>query len=168
MNSEIYKEEIKQLLNKFVQEAHAQNLKGDANWTYEIKKRLAELGKKHQYNISVGGFRDLYEPEWLYDLVWYKEEGEGETARLIEIPLIMESEWNLHFDYIKYDFEKLLVSNAPLRLMICQCSEINRQNRIDYFRDSIMRYKSGNKDDIFLIALLDYESEEFHFVEIKK
>lgn len=156
-------EEIISLLEGFEKEAHANNLKGDANWTYEIKKRLMVLGENHQYKTCASGFRDECEPEWLYDMVWYNEEGSGENARLINVPLVLESEWNLHFNFIKYDFEKLLVANSPLKVMICQCSEETKQERLDYFKDAIGKYQHRAGDERYLIALLDYETEKFCF-----
>jgi hypothetical protein len=161
-------EEIKALLENFEQEAHKTQIKGDANWTYEIKSRLSILGRNHNYKICASGFKDECEPEWLYDFVWYKEEGEKENARLIDVPLVLESEWNLKFEHIKYDFEKLLLANARLKVMLCQAHINNRQHRLDYFNDAIAKYQKNVHEEVYLIAILDYESEKFYFEVIKK
>jgi hypothetical protein len=82
--------------------------------------------------------------EWLYDLHWYTEhERQREFPhiygyRLRTVPLVVECEWEYinpeerkkykrgeckSFDgygAVKYDFQKLLVANADLRLMIFQ------------------------------------------------
>jgi hypothetical protein len=168
MDVQIIIEEIKQLLTGFVIDAHAQHIIGDGPWTKEIKKRLAGMGNSYGYAASVGGFRDEHEPEWLFDLVWYKEEGKGENARLIEVPLVVESEWNLHFGHIKYDFEKLLVANAGLRLMICQARIENRDRIFNYCKDAVAKYNLSRSGDTYLIALLDTDTEKFYFDVIIK
>lgn len=168
MQRNVQLEEIKNLLYNFEKEAHLNELKGDANWTYEIKKRLAELGRRYEYKTCTSGFKDECDSEWLYDLVWYKEEGEGDSKTLIDVPLVLESEWNILFPPIKYDFEKLLVANARLKVMICQSNNINKEHRLNYFRDAVAKYQINKNDDVYLIALLDYHTEEFYFETIEK
>jgi hypothetical protein len=159
---------IKQSLNDFEREAHLTGITGDSNWTYGIKHRLMNLGWKHDYQVSAGGFPGECEPEWLYDMVWYREEGEGEDKRLTEVALVVESEWKSDFRNIKYDFEKLLVANASLRLMICQAKPQYKEDRMAYFKNAVAQYRYGRKGDTFLIALLDKESEKFCFEQVTK
>ena len=168
MDAQNYIEEIKELLTAFVKDAHDQKIKGDANWTYEIKKRLGELGLSKGYDVCASGFRDYFEAEWLYDLVWYIEEGKDDNRRLIDIPLVVESEWNMRPDYIRYDFEKLLAANAELKLMICYVHEDNREKMLTYFIDSVAKYLRGREGDTFLIAILDYDTETFSYEVIQR
>jgi hypothetical protein len=161
-------EEIKTILERFEQEAHAKQIKGDANWTYEIKRKLMEAGESHEYKTCASGFKDECDPEWLYDVVWYKEEGTGDDSRLIDVPMILESEWQSHLKSIKYDFEKLLQANARLKVMICQAYEKHKESRLEYFRDAIAKFQRNIHEDVYLIAILNTTDEKFYFEVIRK
>jgi hypothetical protein len=158
--------EIKQLLVNLISEAHLNKIIGNNKWTFFLKEKLAILGESYNFQVSVGGFKDDYNSEWLFDLVWFKEEVIGDNSRLIDIPLVVESEWGIKLQDIKYDFEKLLVSRAAIRLMICESSKINLASRIEYFKDAVNMFKMSQKGDFYLIAILLTDTEEFHFEEI--
>lgn len=135
----------------------------DSEWTHNIKKNLAELGEKNNSLICTSGFGSNYNSEWLFDLVWYKEEGTGHNARLIDVPLVAECEWNMAFKHVRFDFEKLLTSNARLRLMICY----SHPNEIDglkvYFKEAINKYPLLQQGARFLVAILNSHTNEFMF-----
>ena len=156
--------ELKNVLEKMAEKSSG-ILKGNKTWTQEIKRILGELGTNKGYMIATSGFRDEFESEWLYDLVWYYE---NENKMLVSVPLVMESEWQSKLDAVKFDFEKLLLANAELRLMICQCKEWQTEEYLDYFRKAIINYKLGNPSDTFLIALLDTDSEMFNFYMLQR
>jgi len=136
--------------------------KGNKLWTDSVKNHLAELGNSLNYSICGSGLTD-HEREWLYDLVWYKEKNVDENARLNEVGLVVECEWDLHFEQIKYDFEKLLLSNSKHRLMICSVSEDRKPWVKNYFKEAIECYEQGHLGDRYLIAILDVDTEEFEF-----
>src|SRR5437868_478594 len=71
-------------LNLYSEEACNEKFTYDSDWTYRLKERLAILGTNRKYKICTSGFKDIYHSEWLYDMVWYKESGNGEFARLTE------------------------------------------------------------------------------------
>lgn len=152
---------IIETLNNKVDYFHDNKVTGDFEWTQGLKKVLGGLGEEKGYVVCASGFKSWLEAEWLYDMTWYKEEGKGEEARLIEVPLVVESEWNLDFKHIKYDFEKLLVANAIHRLMICQAKKDRFDFLWKYFEDAVAKYPHLKKDDRFLIAILDHEEEVF-------
>jgi hypothetical protein len=150
---------IKEMTN-FFSEVEEQKYRGDKIWTNRLKEKIGDLGIELGYQVSIGGFRDKFEREWLYDIVWYVEDNEN---RLQKIPLIVESEWDRNYSGIKYDFEKLLVGNAERRLMICQSKSENVDNLFIKFKAAIDAFQE-NIGDRFLIAILDSETEaEFYF-----
>lgn len=163
---------VKQIVDELIaytKDANDEKFNGDAKWTKELKKRLARLGEKNECRVCTSGFKGEYDTEWLYDMVWYKEETtEDEIKYLTEVPLVMESEWNLHFNHIKYDFEKLLLANANLKLFVCYVHSDLRQHRLNYFEKAVKNYKYGKEEDTFLIAMLDYNENEFYFWIITK
>ncbi len=141
-------------------------LKNNAPWTRGIKRRLYDLGCKYDYTICASGLDGDSEAEWLYDVVWYKEDGKGQDARLVDVPMIAECEWNAGIGHIKYDFEKLLLGNAPLRVMICQATTDTMQATKDYFADAIDKYPYNSRDARFLIIILETTSETFNYMLI--
>lgn len=161
-------EKIKQELESFINNTKVNKMIGNKAWTNNIKQTLAKLGKDEGYSVCCSGFKDIYEAEWMWDLVWYIEEGTGQEARLIDVPLVAECEWNRSFTHIKYDFEKLLASNATLRLMICDTNEKNREFLFSYFKEAVNKYKLGKINDRYLIVFLDTHEELFSYEIITK
>lgn len=152
--------QICQTLESAVAEIHTAGLTGNTPWTKSIKRALAELGWDLGYDVCTGGFKPEIDSAWLYDLIWYEE---NEKGFLIDVPLAVESEWKEKFSEIKFDFEKLLAARATLRLMICQCKSYYKKQRLQYFRDALTAYRHRQPGDRYLIALLDFSHEEFHF-----
>ena len=109
--------QIKSVLSQVVADYDNGYISGDTQWTRRIKELLGNLGASLDYDICCGGFPKFFNPEWLFDLVWFKNNTENLLSTL---PLVVESEWNTSLKYIRYDFEKLLASNAEHRLMVCQ------------------------------------------------
>lgn len=160
---------IRETLNLYAIEARDRKFSSDRDWTQTLKERLGRLGEeKYNYKVCASGFKDDFEPEWLFDLIWYKEEGETNQRRLIDVPLVVESEWNKHFDHIKYDFEKLLVANAQHRLFVCYVHIDNRTALFEYFKDAVNQYKLNRTGDRYMIAVLDYDTHEFVYELIVK
>ena len=148
------------VINNFLKDADEQNLIGNRVWTNGLKVRIGELGIKEGFEVATGGFRDVFEREWLYDIVWYLTD---DQKRLVRIPLIVESEWDINYQGIKYDFEKLLVGNAEHRLMICQSKFENVEGLFAKFKEAINVFEE-NYGDRFLIAILDSQTEsEFYY-----
>jgi hypothetical protein len=87
-------------------------------WTHEIMLRLCALGKRFEYQVCVTGSigRADYRG-FLYDLCWLLYA----NKQMKRAALVLECEWGSS-DAIWIDFEKLLLSNADLRVMIFQCS----------------------------------------------
>ena len=117
--------------------------------------------------------------EWLFDLHWYTEQeevNEGEDIPYFSVerlPLAVECEWNLNKKKgvfrgeIKYDFQKLVVTNAELRLMIFQIKDVDDLVKLgNYFENVIKSYKHIENNAQFLFVAFDYKKECFYFKEI--
>lgn len=165
MNPAVYTELEKSLiasLDAYALEAEEQKFTKDSVWTKQLKEKLARLGEdNYNFNICTSGFPDQFDPEWLFDLVWYKEEGDPPVRRLIDVPLVVECEWNKVFKNIKYDFEKLLVANARHRLFVCFLHENNQPAFLDYCYNAVAKFQLTRPGDRFLIAILDYDTNRF-------
>lgn len=109
--------------------------------------------------------------EWLYDLLWYQEDN-NEGYCPINFSLIVESEWEKRrregkrgdlYSGIKYDFQKLLLSNSGLRLMIFKISKEEELNQLsEYFNNAIIRYTPLQKGEFLFIAFHD-KKKSFHY-----
>jgi len=152
------------VLSPFPVKANREEL-SDKQWTHEIKGLLGKLGGENNYIVCTSGYSGFYEPEWLYDLIWYDYNTDD---RLTEVPLIMECEWAPKIPDIKYDFEKLLMSNASHRLMIFQGSSLDIEEKFEYLEKSIHEYKLGYKGDRYLLVGYDWNKEKFTFKLIIK
>ena len=154
-----------------------------------IKDRLSLLGKralpgKPEYKVYAnrlseelcqanGG--DFKNAEWLFDLHWYVEGDEPYTT--VGLPLVMECEWNprkkgvrgIPYSGIKYDFQKLLVSNADLRLMIFSVGGFNDLETLNlYFENVIANYKNLAEGSKFLFVAFFDKERTFYYKEISK
>lgn len=111
-------------------------------------------------NVATGGFPKYFEKEWLFDMTWYKE---NEKGQLIELVMVLESEWDTSFVGIKYDFEKLLICKCPLKVMVCQWPKADIQNLFDKIESSINAFGSST-DETYLLVVLDSSTDkEFIF-----
>lgn len=155
------------------------------NRTTFIKDKLALLGhnkfgfkvyanklSSHLSQINGGSFKNS---EWLYDLHWYVEGRNYYTTT--RMPLVMECEWQqkrkgdskVVFSGIKYDFQKLLVSNAEFRLMIFKILKITDLEYLsEYFEDNIDNYYNLPSGSKFLFIAFYDKGKTFYYREIIK
>ncbi|WP_455088434.1 hypothetical protein [Porphyromonas endodontalis] len=109
--------------------------------------------------------------EWLYDLLWYTEDN-NEGYCPIDFPLIVESEWGKRrkedkngdpYSGIKYDFQKLLLSNTGLKLMVFNISRGEDLNDLHkYFYEAIAKY-TPLKEGIFLFIAFCNKEKSFYY-----
>lgn len=116
--------------------------------------------------------RPFVNREWLLDLHWYSEGAEPYSIETLQ--LAVECEWNpkrkgdskVPYSGIKYDFQKLVVTNAKLRLMIFK---IKRNEDLlalsNYFENVISNYKHIENNAQFLFVAFDDKVKCFHFKE---
>lgn len=150
-----------------------------------IKDTLAVLGRDtFGYKVYANGLSPeltqleggtFKNTEWLFDLHWYVEgKAPYTTTRL---PLVVECEWQqkrkgdkiVAFSGIKYDFQKLLVSNAELRLMIFKVVRPSDFEQLTaYFQDNINHYKHLPTGAKFLFVAFYQKGKTFYYTEIQK
>ncbi len=102
-------------------------------WTKAVKQAVTEIGHKARWAVTTHGVRESDDPQWLLDLVWAKEwapAGEKKRAFLKRIGLGMECEWNRSDEELDWDFQKLLVVRADLRLFVFDQKQRDDVDRI--------------------------------------
>ena len=148
-----------------------------------LNKNVEEI-ENHLKNINQNANETFINKEWLFDLQWYTEP--SNTAYCTEsFSLVMECEWELtrkedrknDYSAMKFDFQKLLISNADLRLMIFKLrkkKDINEDLKelTEYFNNAINGFNNlVPNSQILIIASREYKSEEikkFVFLECCK
>jgi hypothetical protein len=127
--------------------------------------------------------------EFLYDLHWYEEVEDADYLPK-RFNLVVECEWakdrpaeikkekeekgytRVPYSAVKYDFQKLLVANAELRLMIFCIGKRRNDDEVDnlaaYFFDAIEKYEQLPRDSKFLIIGFDEALRGFRYIEIRK
>ena len=150
--------QLRQIVESTCAAAHAAGL-SDGEWTFNIFSELTRLGRG--YGFKVRGARpghDDFDAGWLWDLTWVdirgwsrKDRADGE---LVRFPLVLESEWNLNFqDEILWDFQKLLVARADLRMMIFeQNTQQDADQCIKRMKDAIKSFTRTQRGDRYLFA----------------
>lgn len=123
--------------------------------------------------------------EWLFDLHWYTEvnsDNDHNKAYMpISLPLIMECEWKntregddekTRYGSVRFDFQKLVISNAALRLLIFRVRKVDIENDLKelgiYFdaviNDTYIHLENNAK---FLFVAFE-EKKGFYYMEITK
>jgi len=133
----------------------------DSTWTREVKRVVGDIGVKHEFYVCASGWPGVFDNEWVFDVVWYKNDKDN---HLVSIPLALESEWLRGSNDLKWDFEKLLVSKALLRVFVHQArtkSAVNEAQR--GLIALISKFDGSVKGDRYLFAGLDWGTNEFLF-----
>ena len=152
----------------------------------ELLTQLGDNNKHKVYSHSLSeGFRQnsnnkFVNREWLYDLVWYKDDL-NESYIMKNTLLVVESEWAYKrpkdddkYGAIKYDFQKLLLSNAKLKLMIFRVSGKTKQDikkklieLYKYFNNAIDKYEQMKSGEFLFIAFCDKEKSFYYWYRSK-
>lgn len=172
--------DIRKALDEAVKKGHDKKATDPAAWTALMKNALTDLGQdpNYKYKVATSQCSEADDTEWLYDLVWYRHEPSAwltakkpvpkfaDLPLLTEVGLVAESEWHNDPVSIRNDFEKLLLANAPLRLMItCTNKPLEVQQYFDYFEAAVLQYRQVTPGAHYLIAILvndtDADTEQF-------
>jgi hypothetical protein len=131
-------------------------------WTKAILLTIGKLGKKLGYDIC--GLREHFQSAWLFDLCWYSSTPDGE---LLDMPLALESEWDVKYAGIKYDFEKLLIAKSKFKVLVFQASGQTVAEYYEKFEKGIRAYQGGSVGEVYLLACYDDKKEKFEIKRIE-
>lgn len=157
--------------------------------TREVKNKLVKLANKNNINVwtlinkneDIDTNAHLANHEWLFDLIWYKYDNSHYS--LTEIILAMESEWGGRryksvndnkdqYGEVKYDFQKLLVCNSVIKLMVFKMhgkyTELTKL--LEYFQERINNSTNTTPKELFLFANYYKDKEKYRckFIEMRK
>jgi hypothetical protein len=129
----------------------------DNKWTKEIKNRMIELAKYHDFKASGSTCDGASCGEWLFDIAWYKY-NDKPKKELVNVFLSMEIEWGGYTD-IRVDFEKLLVARTNYRVMVFQSNTVYKKK--DELIDRIKAYQGSQKGDRYLLIGWNNKKQNF-------
>ena len=95
-------------------------------------------------------------------MCWFSNSPE---EKLLNVPLVLELEWDMKYAGIKYDFEKLLIAKAKFKVLVFQARSKNVANYLTELEQGIHTYQGGGSGEIYLLACYDDNEGEF---EIKR
>src|SRR6266404_1067718 len=133
----------------------------DRVWTKEILRQIGDLGLAHDWEVCAGGFPGRFESGWLYDLAWYRNEPKGDSnGNLAEVYLVLECEWG-NLRSIKFDFEKLLLAKARLKVMIFQAHNRNAATLLAELKKCISTFHTRDASEIYILASFNNSTHQF-------
>ena len=146
-------------LNEITRQAQqaraAENEWNNPEWTRQVKNALIQLGIACEYIP----YPHCGRGEFLYDVTWLKTTDGTADGRLTQVPLVAEIEWGDKGD-VWYDFQKLLVARAGVRVMIFDDHE---GRLLAELQDHIRHYAYGG--DRYLLARYIVLGDGFEVVE---
>ena len=158
--------EFRKLEQELLQQDGSQWPEGRRQWTKKVLTTLCKLGRCLGYTAWAKG-----DPkEWLYDVSWYNCDTCG---RLTSVPMVAECEWG-NLEEIAYDFEKLLLARAAVRVMVYDAwSAKNSDEPVEFInkklREHVRTFNGARGDTYLLIALVwddSSDTDRFEFAEI--
>jgi hypothetical protein len=116
------------------------------NWTRKVISRLARVGKQLKYSTCG---HDCDDAERMCDLLWLDYD---RNKKLRGAVLALECEWG-KAHHIAYEFSKLLLTRADLRVLIFDGDNVkNAQEIINELRDEVGRFQQSAAGDKYLFA----------------
>ena len=141
---------------------------GPRVWGRAVKTKLCEIGQGEFgcYVCASGVDEAANHGEWLYDVTWLEYERDSlkswPATALIEAHLVAECEWG-NFEEIVYDFEKLLLAHARVRLMIFDhnWAGVGSKEIVERLAGKVREFNGSHAEDTWLLA--DWEQEDWSF-----
>ena len=144
--------------------SHLKVGKGESDkvWTEKVKTELCKIGRSFDYRVYARA-DEVHEcerdgGEWLYDVTWieYERGRDGlkwPATALIEAPLVAECEWG-NFEQIVYDFEKLLLARARVRLMVFDSHRAGGSSKevAERLAGKVREFNGSLAEDAWLLA----------------
>lgn len=138
-------------------------------WTRLVLLKVAQLGCEYGFTpcasrLKASEVADI-ESAWLYDFVWYSNC--SAERHLSEVPLVLESEWG-NLEAIRYDFEKLLLAKAGLKVMVFEAADHAAIAIIESFlRQGIRRFTKRSDGETYLFAAFNNDARRFEISQVE-
>jgi hypothetical protein len=150
------------------------DIRSNLRYTREIKAALKATGIDLGFDVRMSERQHDRPANWqfVFDVCWLDTGPERKwhngffrsDNRLRRVLLAAEIEWMQKLDEINYDFSKLLIARASVRLFIFFSPRTETANRIlNSLIEAVQAFDGGRKTDIYLIGALIGEARQFTF-----
>lgn len=124
---------------------------GDPEWTDRVKSAVAGCDELKDLKAYAYGVEHAAGKEWLYDLTCL--DYSVEQDRLYRAVLVLECEWDPSLSGINYDFQKLLLARADLRLMVFQAKDAAGYEHVTSdLIDQVESFQQSSQGDRYLLS----------------
>ena len=135
----------------------------DRAWTRDIKDHLCALGQELGFDVSASGCQDADDGEWLFDLVW----SQGMNDEIWALPLVMECEWSLRPRDIAWDFGKLLVAKADVKLFVFHQPTLEAGTQVVGTLSRMIRaFRTTVPHEQYLLACYTWSERQFEYTTV--
>lgn len=140
-----------------------EELRSNKHFTRTLFAALAKLGKELKYDVRMSSTSPHENWEYLFDVCFLEtgrtgSPGDGYFTRdypLRKLVLALESEWGTNVNEILYDFCKLLLVRAELKVLVFyQPNEEKIEEVISRIRNAINEYQDKQPGDAYLVCAL--------------
>lgn len=133
-----------------------------SEWTKDVGTKLCGIGRKFGFKVfaksnAVHDDSEKDGRELLYDVTWleYEKHCSGE---LTDAPLVAECEWEGE-QQIGYDFNKLLLARAGVRVMIFG----GGKEIVDRLAVKVKEFNGSRAEDAWLLAAWEQNGDAWRF-----
>ena len=123
-------------------------------------KHVGLLGQLLKWEVASGRYPDAdHLGDWLFDMTWYHADEQGQ---LLSLGLVLESEWGRYWADIRFDFEKLLIADAPMKVMVFEEVE-DSFVLFERLKERITAYEGIKSGQTYLFACFKGKTRDFEF-----
>jgi hypothetical protein len=126
-------------------------------FTRKVMKAIGGAGERIRFVVATADSKVGQDHEWLYDLCWCKEA----DGFILSLSLALECEWAQDFSAILDDFQKLVVSRAEHRVLVCSQPAEDWPDCITFLVEQINRFNGSKDGDRYLFGSWTTRGWEF-------
>ena len=126
-------------------------------------EHIGQQGIAMGWALACGRFPEAdHTGDWLFDMTWYEADDEGQ---LLSLGLVMESEWGPYWNDVRFDFEKLLVADAPVKVMVFEeVRDVEGSAALfEKLKERVNAYKGIKVGHKYLFACFKGDTRGFEF-----
>lgn len=135
----------------------------DTEWFQHLVAHMMEYGRKRKYEVYGNDGSSEFHVPWIYSMEWFRTYNDP-WLRLSSLELALEFYEYPIFENQLISYEKLLVSNAQLKVFVTREAEQGVSWMFSRFEDAYEKCQNPQTGD-FLIAIYRVEDERFYFSE---
>ena len=123
-------------------------------------KHIGKIGQTLKWSVASGKYPDAdYLGDWLFDMTWYHAD---EQDQMLSLGMVLESEWGRYWTDIRFDFEKLLIADAPIKVMVFEEVEAPLV-LFGRLKERVTSYEGIKNGQTYLFACFKGATRDFEF-----